>query len=344
MSDIAISYRETELVFQGAFYEIAPLNIPLCLSVLVQNSVIIISYYKDRAKIVPSLFMGIAAGDIVKAQGDLVLTVMSILVHYKLVNPETLYKSLSYYMATALPGFNCSKLFNLVLTVILTVKIRNPFHIINTSRLRKLVAILCLVIILLHISDTVVASVKLPAFNHETVWSNNTYTDLITMFEIPAAPTAYLTTGNYKVLIPGGAVFLVAPPIIVLVCMIIQLKYVRQSLPEQGDSSKLPDTGRHVSITILMVSVLFFICHSVFLVMVLIWNVLKLWNIYYQTGLPDKRYIGMGIFVGLSEFSLPLVYAALYPVIIICRKQELREQYRQYISRVFACCRYDNRN
>ena len=57
-----VTDEETALIFKGALFELAPLNIPLCLTVLVQNSVIFISYYMDKAQFVPSLFMGIALG------------------------------------------------------------------------------------------------------------------------------------------------------------------------------------------------------------------------------------------------------------------------------------------
>ena len=75
--------------------------------------------------------MGIALADILKAQGEIVLSVISILVYTGVCDVEVLYWSLLYYMITALPGVNCSKVFNLALTLTLTVNIVNPFRQID---------------------------------------------------------------------------------------------------------------------------------------------------------------------------------------------------------------------
>ena len=74
------------------------------LDIIVQNTVIILYYYKDRAKLVEGLFMGIALADILNAQGQIVLSVISILVYTGVVDKSVIYKSLYYYMVTALPG------------------------------------------------------------------------------------------------------------------------------------------------------------------------------------------------------------------------------------------------
>ena len=42
--------------------------------------------------------------------------------------------------------------------------------------------------------------------------------------------------------------------------------------------------------------------------------------------------------VGLVEFTLPLIYSAVYPIIIISRKQELKDKYLRYFKRVVCCC------
>ena len=49
--------------------------------------------------------------------------------------------------------------------------------------------------------------------------------------------------------------------------------------------------------------------------------------------------------VGFAEFTLPMIYAAVYPVIIISRKQELRERYMEYIRQAARwCCRSCHEN
>ena len=130
---------DAKLVLKGVFFELSPITIPLCLIVTIQNTVIFISYFKGRKKLIPSLFMGIALGDILKAQGQPLLSLVSILVYKQQISEKVLYN-------------NCSMLFNLVLTITLTIKVVNPFHMVNTARVRMIVLGLSVLISLCHLS------------------------------------------------------------------------------------------------------------------------------------------------------------------------------------------------
>ena len=46
--------------------------------------------------------------------------------------------------------------------------------------------------------------------------------------------------------------------------------------------------------------------------------------------------------IGFAEFTLPLIYAAVYPVIIISREQELRERYLRRVAAWFSCANRAN--
>ena len=124
---------QERLIFQGVIYELAPVTITLSIIVLIQNNVIFLDYFTDRAKLVPSLFMSIALSDILRAQGELVVTVVSILIYAVHVNIMILYNSLFYYMITALPGIDCSKIIYIVLTITIAVQVVNPFRRINSD-------------------------------------------------------------------------------------------------------------------------------------------------------------------------------------------------------------------
>ena len=151
--------NDTEVfhVLKGMFFELSPIQIPLSMIVIVQNIIIYREYYRERSKFVSRLFTGIAFSDILKAQGELVLSIMGVLVYTGCLPVKVLCKSLFFYMITALPGINCSKLFNLVLTITLTYNVVDPFRRINTARIMKLCKVLCFLIILLHVSDAVIA-------------------------------------------------------------------------------------------------------------------------------------------------------------------------------------------
>ena len=263
----AISDHSIYLVFKGTFFYLAPLTIPLSLIVVIQNIVTFINYYKDRNMLIPSLFMGIALSDILRAQGELVLSVISILAYTGLVDVTVLYKSLVYYMLTALPGVNWSKVFNLVMTISITINVSNPFHRINFPRLRKIVACLCFAIMMLHVADaiTVIACEYKPIYP-DFPSESFMYLYLQIGFIVPGLPTAaavyckpddselsrcddldsYLAAFLYLI----GAVYFLGPPIVMLTCMIIQVTYLRRSLQEQEEDKVthlMPNSARHVS-------------------------------------------------------------------------------------------------
>jgi hypothetical protein len=227
------------LVFKGVFFELAPVSIPLCVVVLIQNTVLFVDYYRERAKLVPSFFMGIAMTDILKAQGEMILAVISILVYSGVWEIEVLYNSLLYYTVTALPGLNCSKVLNLALTLTLTVNIVNPFRRINTVRVKRVVLIICALVTGLHLLDTMtflIARAKLFRFNKPDWYMHKmVYWFLLDGFQSPgfvtiaavscarAAPGEPHCGLNHTPIVVFGilAVFLyfAGPPIIMLVCM-----------------------------------------------------------------------------------------------------------------------------
>ena len=134
------------------------------------------------------------------------------------------------------------------------------------------------------------------------------------------------------------------PPVLIMVCMILQIKYLRRSVSGNEGSSHMPNTSRHVSVTVLMVSVLFFVCQSALGILTIVWNILELYKKFDKRGLQDKEYVDEGILIGFAEISLPLIYAVFYPIILICRKPDLREKYWHHLVCKFCNRQYRNIN
>ena len=316
------------LVFKGTFLYLAPLTIPLSLLVVIQNIVIFINYYKDRNMLIPSLFMGIALSDILRAQGELVLSVISILAYTGLVDVTVLYKSLVYYMLTALPGVNWSKVFNLVMTISITINVSNPFHRINFPRLRKIVACFCFAIMMLHVADAITVIVCKYKMMYLFYPSESfMYLYLEIGFIVPGSVTAaavyckpddsgfsrcddldsYLAAFLYII----AAVYFLGPPIVMLTCWIIQVIYLRRSLQEQEEDEVtplMPNTARHVSITVFSISLLFFICNAAYILNLLVFWLIADAKHYDEKGYTDKDIADMGVLLGFTEFTLPLIY------------------------------------
>ena len=342
-----ISDSDIILIFKGAFFYLAPLTIPLSLIVMLQNLVILLNYFKDRKKWISSLFMGIALADILRAQGELVLSVISILAYTGQVEVTVLYKSLVYYMLTALPGVNCSKVFNLVMSLAITVQVVNPFTRFDTERLKKVVTYFCIVILLLHISDAIVVEADMRSSFVPYDASDYLFLDLLLIFIVPGATTTFSIFCNYDgsgrsrcdhllaknemalfqdVGLSVMAVFFLVPPIVLLICMIIQVIYLRRSLREEETTILIPNTARHVSITVFFTSLLFFICNVTYVLLCLL-AITK--GPVKHEHISDKVLADIGVGIGLVELTLPLLYALLYPVILICRKEELKRRYAE---------------
>ena len=361
-----ISDHDVYLVFKGAFLYLSPLTIPLGLIVITQNVVIFLNYYKDRNKLIRSLFMGIAMSDILRAQGELVLSVISILAYTGLVEVTVLYKSLVYYMLTALPGANWSKVFNLAMTISITIKVVNPFDRIDSNRFMGVVTCCCITIAMLHLSDVIMVIEETPKLNFYDPSIGRAYLYLFFVFSfvVPGGLTTvilycmrdesgksrcdrdYMHTGNNKEIFDNlqysmAAVYFLVPPLVVLICMVIQVMYLRRSLPEEESkaASLMPNTARNASITVISVSLLFFICNTLYVCLIV-----GFW-LYYNAHHWDKEshsdnvITDWGVGLGLSEFTLPLMYAVFYPVILICRKEELRRRYVNYWRKVTSWCR-----
>ena len=163
--ELASSPQDQLLIFRGATYQLSPAIIILSLMVISHNIIIFLDYFRDRAKLVPTLFMGIALTDIVNAQGQLILSVISILVFNGLVSELVLYRSLYYYMATGLAGYSCSRLFNIALSLTLTAHLVNPFRRLNTPRIKKILLVLAATLSLLHVSDMVFAILAIEKYH-----------------------------------------------------------------------------------------------------------------------------------------------------------------------------------
>ena len=366
MKPLNISHIDPEdeiVIFKGIFYKLAPLTIPVTLLIVAQNILILRSYYRDRARFIPGLFLRIAFADILKAQGELVLCVVSIFVFTGLCDVKVLYCSLFYYMVTTSPAINCSKIFNMALSIVLTINVVDPFRNINTDRLKKLLFYLCSVVTGLHVLDAIVSVVVFVEFSSDFplmflfVVVNIDVPGLATLVsgicwpEKSHDPHVFVCSDDYaphpwdgRVLrtFYGAVVGLysLGPVITILTCMVIQLKYLWRLWRDQVNSeeSRPGLDARHVAVTVFLISLLFFFCHVSYLVAACVWLFLHT-NFNLETW-DKKFFIEMGEGIGVVEFILPLVYALLYPLIIVSRKQELRESSCRFLRRVFGClCR-----
>jgi hypothetical protein len=110
--------------------------------------------------------------------------------------------------------------------------------------------------------------------------------------------------------------------------------YLRKDLSER--TASLTNVSRHASRTIILVSLLYSLCHVSYLV-ILIFRAI-VYGCYGNDAAMLPSPIHQGNIVGATEFTLPLLYAVLYPIILIARKPELRERYINLYRMIKSCC------
>ena len=349
--------HEEKLIIKGGFYELAPLTLPLCALVIAQNTIIVLHYYPDRAKFISSSFIGIALGDIMKAVGEIVLAIIAIIVFSGHLEISVFYNSLFYFMATAVPGQNCAKAINFVLTIILTKSVVNPFQRMDMKRLRKTVGFLCTLIFVLHILDTTIALVAHLKYltDPSNYVTNMIFLWMISLTMLPGSITfvglfclpdrmgssrcSNIGNGGFlshEDVVAAtevfGTLYFLVPQLVAFACMIIQIVNIKRSFSQNDSTSSLPNPTRHVSVTVFLVTTLSFFCHVSFLLTAVVF--FSIYPNFHQGEHDDRFYVRMGSLLAGTMFTLPLINALLYPVIIITRKEELRKQYVICLRRV----------
>ena len=267
-----------------------------------------------------------------------------------------LYKSLFYYILTALPGANWSKLLNLVMSISLTVKVVNPFGSLNDKKIQITTVCCCVLIALLHISDSVMTLLYDMNLTNLPNDDEHAYIQLYAIigFCMPGLITSgaiycYPNKDNvsmcdhknhkhqalYEIYGVLAACYFLVPPLIILVCMMVQVVFLRRNLGSrdlQETTRLIPGqtTAQHVSVTILLVSCTFFICNISYIIS-LACSIPVINGMVDTTGSQQNN---MGVALGITEFGMPLVYAVIYPIILICRKEELKQKYVGYWGRI----------
>ena len=152
--DLKTPKNETEiLLFKGFLYETSPLLLITSVLVILNNILIVKCYYQDQTKFVHKLYIGIGVCDIVIAHGNVIITLIAILVFKFECASDILYKAVYYYQFTAVPGEIISKMLNLILTVTLTIHIIQPFRIIPIRRFEIATLTICVTMLVLALSD-----------------------------------------------------------------------------------------------------------------------------------------------------------------------------------------------
>ena len=308
------------------FKDLSLINLTLSIYIIIQNSMIIYHYFKDLKRLSSLLFVLIAAVDIGSACSAIVWRSIALLGMEKM--PSLIYvTNLSF-------GNLCyvtSTFLGMTLTVVKTINIINPFYSIRGGALKVCLAIFTSLGLVLSVFDSlhlIKISYYLPKWDLG-FWISLGSLQLIgtaTLVEI----LRYLFSKYPKILIDLSYTIFYIPPIfelclpclIVLVCMILQIVYIKRAFSQSADPRQ--DIANHVTVTVFLISLLYLSSISVYS-----WSLLtNLMTNDNDIVLPDYKVQLVG------RLTLPLINAALFPTILILRKPELKATYRGYISTV----------
>ena len=223
----------------------------------------------------------------------------------------------------------------LILTVVKTINIINPFYRLKTRFLYTVIFIVLLIYFTLFITDNYYGNwlVSYATYGKHKFKCSVTY-GLFAFFDTTASTGELTLTYIFKRLrliiiydYVASALLVLEfclPGIIVLVCMMLQMFYIRRSLGRS--ENPMANTANHVNLSVFLTSLLYFISVSVFS--------------YFLLVLDIKAAIGVNItdfsnlILIIGKYTLPLLNAALFPTILILRKPELKAIFKNYVMKI----------
>ena len=298
----------------------------LSIMTVILNIFLVRFYWKRELTIVPLLYTLIASLDTVCAIGVIYEYFVVLLVIKENINGRSLHDQAKIFYFLIQVSYRCSVFCNLVLAVSRTIMILKPFYQINL----KFVKLAC---ILYAVPWIVLNGINLHEFRdfyYNMIYQHGfligagisiKVSDIYPYYE----DSLYVW---YIILILPDLIAFIFPVIIVIITCIIQVISVWRSSQFPTSSNQ-----RHVTITVLLMSVLFVLCNSVhFCYEITLIAALLIGNIDLKNALTLGNMfevIGM-----LSTSVFPMLNAALNPVIIITRSSELRRSFLDFLRRM----------
>ena len=317
------------------------LNLIISLFVLLHNGFIVKYLYHNLGGIPQLLFfcMGLADLSDSAALATLTLSVSSILFYNNMIGQLPFQRAIIVFSVLFPAASASSRTLNVVLTVMKTISITSITRAVASSGMR---------------TRSVVTS-----FLFSILWLSLTTADVLLTWQIGVAgsPANYRDRGIVLMLLTSSLIgretlgHLIAqicrlighdldqdglqklieiidivvvtihyliPTFLTFVGMILQVRSIRSS----------------TVYTIFLVTLLFCVCNSIYCVSIITTFVLSPGNSYlWKRSFSSTRlYLA---FISFSEFTMPLLNAALFPVIIILRKRSFRERYRNWFRNAF---------
>ena len=297
------------------------LSVNLCLAsvVLLQNPVIIIDFYADRKKLSALLFILIAAADMLTAGTDIARGSVALTCirdnHSKISDLFVL-----SYSLLSLFSYNCSIFFNLVLTIVKTIHLSNPFYQLQTGAIKTALVVVSLLILIVCIADVFcywkLFSTPFPDWNPCALqWiyvSSIAFIGEGVLLYIAANVQNY----SYYILLCSQYVL---PSLVVLVCMCIQVYFIKKMAVLTHDTR---DSVHRAHYTVLLVSLSFFVCTCAYTT-----------NVLLVSEYVTKAYVIPLDMV--DRFTLPLLNCSIFLLILVIHRSSIGQKNWECLKIVF---------
>ena len=364
-----------QAMYEDVLETISLWNIPLCLMICLLNCVVIYHYYRLTNKLTSRFFLLIAVSDLSTALGQLILASSVTALRSDEVSSVSNWTAAGislFHGLFGLLGYACSIFFNVVMAVIRTVKICDPFYPLNRRALRIVVSSHVTLLLLLCCLDLYYDLATVNTFNLPwyTIWFNvaiafvghNLVYDMNRLWNMNLPYRIQI--GIISTLV--SMIFLI-PVAVVLLCLVIQLVVVQYrrhrsrkaqspddpnflhtcaqhffcsrayntSSTSSHDLPSLTDWS-HVNVTVFLLSLVFVICNSGIAALTIYYKAM------FHQGKVKKGTIGSCYLQAIISSTLPLLSALLTPLIIIFRSSSLRAGFRSSLRtawRAWSCSR-----
>ena len=317
------------------FRYLPPINLTFAVYIIIQNSMVIYHYFKDWKRLSSLLFILIAAVDIGSACFAIARGAITVWCDYN----QDMAMPFLLYVTIIMCGNMCyitSTFFGMILTVVKTISIINPFYRIRGRALKLCLVLFSLFGLVLSVADTICMNLKWSLYMtkcKDQLFSWIVYG--IIKLSIGTATLEEIINCLFNSSDKPVRIFrnfidtwgilsfeLYLPCLIVFVCMILQIVHIKRAFSQSADPRQ--DIANHATVTIFLISFLYLSSNSVHLCSLIV---------YFAHRRLDRSIESLEVRL-VAWFTLTLVNSALFPTILILRKAELRATYRGYISSV----------
>ena len=301
-----------------AYYDTSIPGILLSFMTVILNIFVINYYRKSELTTVPLLYTSIAIADILCAIGVTHQAIAMSLFVKEVISEDTLsFNSMIFYSLIQI-SYRCSVFYNLLLAVTRTIMILRPFHRIKIRMVKAALilyvlpwgVLLVINIYQLHFANDEFSFVFL-IYYHLIYMASGIATFFVTDPRTEKVRYFTITT------IPDVISFVI-PAMLITICCLIQIISLHRSSQFPASSNQ-----RHVTITVILMSILFVLCNSAFLLYMTVMSILFITDDPYVRTLRKD----FTVYIAVLGTVLPILNAALNPVIIISRSRGLKVRF-----------------